>query len=853
MGNESFIVILDGVNHITMLRLLLLCVILSSTFAVRAQDKSATAEQLLIRYQKTAADTGSVRVLLRLDSLYLYKMPATKPVLDSGLLMAGQAMNISASLKFKQGYEDARYLVVKSFVRKNNIAAALSTAKGATGTPKVHLLILIGEYYLFIPGEIRQNLDSAYILGSWAKSLSDSLHSKESLYESLAFLGKYYFAIGDLTQGKDYFFKIIHDYHQKGDKDIEAFWLSELEGSIPDTDSTYAEEKSFLNQALTLYRQTGNRKEEPEILEDLAYIHQMHNELVAAEGEQLETIGIKQALGSTEFFLNYYYLSKIKLLEGDYQSALNYALASVRNMEACGDTHKSGMIYFELGDTYRALGDMEQSLRWYRSALDHLAAFRQQFIFFICSRIVHCMLQKDSIAAAFSYLEDFTRNNPPVIPVDKEVIAQAKGDCYNAMGKYTQAESSYLKMIAWDKQELAHFAVETENREMEKMIVGSEAYYTIGAFYVERGEFKLAGPYLAQSLTPWPFAPGLSRQRDIHWMLARVDSAEGNYISAMNHFEQRRRISDSLFNIKKIREIEELKVMYETEQKDSDILHKEQDIGILTRQAQAQATALKEERIARKAIFFASILLASLLVLSYNRYRLKQRNNKQLQWQQQEINEANASLRSLLSEKDALIGEKEWLLKEVHHRVKNNLQIIISLLNTQSKFLGSEEAIAAIRESRHRIQAMSLIHQKLYQSENSALVKMQTFVQELVSYLEASFKRADPVRFDLQVEAIELDVSQAIPIGLILNEAITNALKYAFPENSGGMITISMKKTTDDNIELNITDNGKGLPEDFDALSSNTMGIRLMKGLARQIEARLTLENEGGLTIKVIL
>ena len=148
---------------------------------------------------------------------------------------------------------------------------------------------------------------------------------------------------------------------------------------------------------------------------------------------------------------------------------------------------------------------------------------------------------------------------------------------------------------------------------------------------------------------------------------------------------------------------------------------------------------------------------------------------------------------------------------------------------------------------------MSLIHQKLYQSENSALVKMQTFVQELVSYLEASFKRADRVRFDLQVEAIELDVSQAIPIGLILNEAITNALKYAFPENSGGMITISMKKTTDDNIELNITDNGKGLPEDSDTLSSNTMGIRLMKGLARQIEARLTLENEGCLTIKVIL
>jgi two-component sensor histidine kinase len=836
-----------------MSRLLLLCVIASSTFTARAQDKAATAELLLIRYQRSGADTNRVRVLLQLDSLYVYKMPATAPVLDSGLLMAKQAMNMSASLRFDKGYEDARYLAAKCLAAKNDLSAVLSLMNNTTGAPKVHMLILIGEHYLYKQGGIRQNLDSAHTFGSVAVSLSDSLHSNESLYESLAFLGKYYFSLGDVKHGKEYFFRIINDYHQSGDKDKEAFWWSELEVNMPDTDSTYAQEKFFLDQALTLYRQTGNRKEEPEILQDLAYIHEIHNELGAAEDGQLEAISIKQSLGNTRVFLNYYYLSKIRLLEGDYQSALNYALAAVRNMEAWGETHKTGMIYFQLADTYRALGDTDQSLRWYRYAFNHLAAFRQQFIFFICSRIVHCLLQKDSAREAFSYLENFTLNNPPMIPVDKEVIAQAKGDCYNALGRYTQAESNYLKMIAWDKQELSHFEIETENREMEKMIVGSEAYYTIGAFYVERGEFKLARPYLAQSLVPWPFAPSLSRRRDIHWMLARVDSAEGNYISAMDHFEQRRRISDSLFNIKKVREIEELKITYETEQKDSDIRHKEQDIGILNRQAQAQAEALREERIARKAIFFAAVLLASLLALSYNRYRLKQRNNKRLQLQQHEINEANASLRTLVSEKDGLIEEKEWLLKEVHHRVKNNLQIMISLLNTQSKFLNNQEAIAAIRESRHRMQAMSLIHQKLYQSENAASVKMQTYVQELVSYLEASIRRPVPVRFDLQLDAIELDISQAIPIGLILNEAITNALKYAFPENSGGIILISMKKTADDNIEVNITDNGRGLPEDFDALASHTMGIRLMRGLARQIEARLSLRNEDGLTINVIL
>jgi two-component sensor histidine kinase len=462
-------------------------------------------------------------------------------------------------------------------------------------------------------------------------------------------------------------------------------------------------------------------------------------------------------------------------------------------------------------------------------------------------------LQKDSVAEALSFLEGFIRENPPLNPVDKELMAQAKGDCYAALGKYGLAESNYLAMIGWDREEQAHFNKEIAGRDMEKLIVGSEAYYTIGRFYVERSKFALAGRYLRKALATRSFAPSLSRQRDIHWMLGRVDSAAGDYRNAIFHFEQRRILNDSIFNVTKSKQIEELKIMYATEEKDSDIEHKDQIIKILSNQAQLQRTAFRDERIARNAIFFAALLLAALLALSYNRYRLKQGNNIRLQAQQQEINAANASLRILLAEKDGLIGEKEWLLKEVHHRVKNNLQIMISLLNTQSKFLHSEEAIAAIRESRHRMQSMSLVHQKLYQAENSTLVKMQTYVQELVSYLEGSFKPVNPIHFELRIAPIELDISQAIPVGLILNEAVTNAIKYAFQESQGGIIVISMHRGEGDDIELAIKDNGKGLPEDFDFLSSNTMGMRLMRGLARQIEARLTLINENGLTIKITL
>ncbi len=851
MSHEGFTAIQTCVNIRIMARFILLYLMVCWAIATRAQGKVPIAEELLVRYQNSRSDSNKVRLLLQLDSLYLYNTPESKPVLDSAVLMAEQAMKMSQSLGFAGGYQDAEFLAANSLLEKNEISAALSIVNRAAGAFRVHLLILAGEHYLF--KSVPQNLDSTYLFATRAVNLSDSLHSADCLDASLSLMGKDYFAMGDFTRGKDCYLQIIRGCQASGNKNKEAFWWSELEVYIPDTDSTYAEEILYLEKALSLYRQTGDEKDEPDVLEDLAYIQEVHNDLSQAEDNLLEAINIRQTLDSTKLFRDYYSLTKINLAGGNYQKTLYYALAALRNIQAAGDKNEAGVIYYELGDAYGALGDIEQSIRWYNIALEKMVAFRRQYIFPICGRIVHALLQKDSMDEALSFLENFIRLHPPLNPADRELVAQSRGDCYKALGKFSLAEANYLKMIDCDKQEQAHFNNEIEGREMERMIVGSEAYYTIGSFYVERGKFTSAKPYLQKALTTTSFAPTLSRQRDIHWMLGRVDSAAGDYRSAMYHFEKRRILNDSLFNVAKSNQIEELKIRYETEEKDSDISHKDQVIKIMTGKAELQQAALKEERIARNAVLLASILMACLLALGYNRYRLKQRNNKKLQLQQQEINEANNSLRSLLSEKDGLIEEKEWLLKEVHHRVKNNLQIMISLLNTQSKFLDSEEAIAAIRESRHRMQAMSLVHQKLYQSENSALVKMQTYVQELVSYLEVSFKPSQPIHFDIRVEAIELDISQAIPVGLILNEAITNAIKYAYPGTAGGIISVFMKRGKDDDIEIDIKDNGKGLPDNFDARSSNTMGMRLMRGLVRQIEARMTLINENGLTINIVL
>jgi len=239
-------------------------------------------------------------------------------------------------------------------------------------------------------------------------------------------------------------------------------------------------------------------------------------------------------------------------------------------------------------------------------------------------------------------------------------------------------------------------------------------------------------------------------------------------------------------------------------------------------------------------------LLILLLCLGYNRYKLKQKNNLQLERQQKDITEKNIYLQHLLL-------EKEWLVKEIHHRVKNNFHIVIGLLGTQSGFLRNDEAISAMAESQQRIQAMSLIHQKLYQSENMSDIDMADYIHELADYLKDSLNTGRRIQFHFLLDRIELGVYHAVPIGLILNETITNAIKYAFPGNRDGNINISFTAEHDNanNLLLVVTDDGTGLPKNFDSSINRTMGMNLMQGLARDIDGKFTIQSSVGTTVKI--
>jgi two-component sensor histidine kinase len=192
------------------------------------------------------------------------------------------------------------------------------------------------------------------------------------------------------------------------------------------------------------------------------------------------------------------------------------------------------------------------------------------------------------------------------------------------------------------------------------------------------------------------------------------------------------------------------------------------------------------------------------------------------------------------------LREKEVLLKEIHHRVKNNLQVISSLLSLQSEYLKDEGMIKIFKESQNRVKSMALIHEKLYQSRNLAEIDFADYLRELTTQLFRSYGiGAHGVYLNVNASQVLLAVDRAIPCGIIVNELVTNALKYAFPESRGGRIDIDLHPIDDERIRLAVRDNGVGFPDDVDFETSDSLGLTLVRMLADQVQGEVVLQEEG--------
>lgn len=196
------------------------------------------------------------------------------------------------------------------------------------------------------------------------------------------------------------------------------------------------------------------------------------------------------------------------------------------------------------------------------------------------------------------------------------------------------------------------------------------------------------------------------------------------------------------------------------------------------------------------------------------------------------------------------LAEKETLLREVYHRVKNNLQVITSLFNLQMRTLVDEQARLALQQAAERVYAMALVHEKLYQSDNLASIPLDSYIRDLCKHFSSASALGERnISIELELEPMNIDLEKAVPLGLIINELVSNSLKHAFSDGRQGKIKIQLTSAIDNYVQLSITDNGIGMPKTKN--SKNTLGLKLISTLCHQLNAVLETVSDGGVRVTV--
>lgn len=197
------------------------------------------------------------------------------------------------------------------------------------------------------------------------------------------------------------------------------------------------------------------------------------------------------------------------------------------------------------------------------------------------------------------------------------------------------------------------------------------------------------------------------------------------------------------------------------------------------------------------------------------------------------------------------LKEKDVLLKEIHHRVKNNLQIIISLLNLQTGYIKDEVTLKAVKDGQSRVRSMALVHEKFYQSDELSEIDFAEYIEKLCHFIYQSYgDKTDRIHLQISGDKIGLDMDTAMPCGLLVNEIVSNSYKYAFPNQEKGTIQIDFKKN-DNKIILFIQDNGVGFPEEYDLEKSESLGMQLIQALTSQLDGDLVVSRENGTSFKI--
>ena len=507
-------------------------------------------------------------------------------------------------------------------------------------------------------------------------------------------------------------------------------------------------------------------------------------------------VGNKKGQATTSFKIAWVHKKKREI-----DKAMAADLHALRLMEELGDQKGIAGALSRVSEDLSNQGRQTEALEYAQRAIDICKKnnFQQELPFALRHAGDACIAMGDNAQALDYYNQalDLTRSLQGGFTNIADII-NCRGNALKRLRHYDEALKDYK--VCLNNSEKANYSGGI-----------STAIANLGETNLLMGNYTAALPYQLKTIGLQEQNGDLGNLTENYGHASTIYEHLGDYKSALLYQKKALQMRDSTASIQSDAVISELRTQYETEKKEATIAARGQQIS--------------QQRLVQWLSIGVAALLAGFLFFGYRSYLVRTKTNR------------------LLAAKNA---ENELLLKEIHHRVKNNLEVVSSLLALQSAQIDDQGIKDAMQEGQNRVQSIGIVHQKLYQRNNLAAIEMKDYFLDLSESILDSFGAEDRVTIECAMDQLDVDIDTAVPLGLIVNELLTNTLKYAFPVGQRGKVQIRLNKSLEGILNLEVSDNGVGKS----GLTQGTgFGTQLVSLLTRQLSGSIREEVKNGTMI----
>ncbi len=566
-----------------------------------------------------------------------------------------------------------------------------------------------------------------------------------------------------------------------------------------DTDLNLA--LGYTRRGVTLAKQVNDSKWIPKFYEMLGRTHANLQSLDSAMYYFDKAVTAYEASGN-KFgkATTYFKMGWVHKRRGDYQEAMQADLDALRMMEELNDQRGIAGALGRVSEDLYNQNKYTEALEYGLKAIEICKKYELQNELPYALRAAGdaCIGMKEYQQALNYYDQAYKLTEILEGRVGLVDISNSRGNAYKRLGQYEKALVDYKLTLEI-----------SENSNYPGGVYASTA--NLGEIYILMGRYDKALPYQLKTIRLQEEGGDVSNLTENYLHASTIYEELGDYRSALSYSRKALTLRDSLVSVQADATMSELRTQYETEKNEATIA--------------LQVTKLDQQRTMQWLYIGLAVLLGLFAFTFYRNAAARKKTNQ------------------LLAVKNA---ENELLLKEIHHRVKNNLEVVSSLLALQSAQIDDPNIKDAMQEGQNRVQSIGIVHQKLYQGTNLAAVEMKDYFVNLSENILDSFGAEDRVTIECAMNQLELDIDTAVPLGLIVNEILTNALKYAFPDGRKGHIEIKLERADANTLHLRISDDGIGKSG---ATQGTGFGGQLISLLTKQLRGSMREDGVGGTAV----